>query len=128
MIFVNLPVADLEATKTFYTGLGFHIHEQFSDRDCVCIVISETIFVMTMNRKRFAEFVPGPVGDPATGTTTISCLSAASRQEVDDLVGRALAHGGKPWMDPMDEGFMYGHSFADPDGHAWEVIYMEVPA
>ena len=127
MIFLNLPVVDLKASTAFYTGLGFGINEQFSDNDCACIVVSETIFVMALRRERFADFVPGPVGDPAAATTAITCLSATSREEVDDLVARARANGGKPWMDPMDEGFMYGHSFADPDGHAWEVLYMEVP-
>jgi predicted lactoylglutathione lyase len=127
MIFLNLPVVDVEASTAFYTGLGFSINQQFSNSECACIVISDTIYVMALSRRRFADFVPGPVGDPTAGTTAISCLSASSRQEVDDLVARALTHGGKPWMDPVDEGFMYGHSFADPDGHAWEVVYMEIP-
>jgi predicted lactoylglutathione lyase len=125
MIFVNLPVADLAATTAFYTGLGFTINPQFSDAACTCIVISDTIVVMAVRRERFADFVAGQVGDPAAGTTVINCLSAESRQEVDDLVSRALAHGGKPWLDKMEEGPMYGHSFADPDGHVWEVLHME---
>lgn len=128
MIFINLPVADLEATKTFYTGLGFSLNEEFSDDSAACIVISETIYVMALTRTRFADFVNGPVGDPSTSTQVINCLSTESRAEVDDLVTRALDHGGKPWREPMDEGFMYGHSFADPDGHVWEVMYMEMPS
>ena len=128
MIFVNLPVADLAATTAFYTGLGFTINPQFSDAACTCVVISDTIVVMALRRERFADFVAGQVGDPAAGTTVINCLSAESRQEVDDLVSRALAHGGKPWLDKMEQGPMYGHSFTDPDGHVWEVLHMEQAA
>jgi hypothetical protein len=128
MIFVNLPVADLEATRRFYTGLGFTLNPQFSDSQTACIVISDTIVVMALQRDRFADFVAGPVGDPATATTVINCLSAASREEVDDLVQRALSGGGKPWLDKMTDGPMYGHSFADPDGHVWEVLHMDLGA
>jgi predicted lactoylglutathione lyase len=125
MIFVNLPVADLAATTAFYTGLGFTINPEFSDASCTCVVISDTIVVMALRRERFADFVAGEVGDPAAGPTVINCQSAESRQEVDDLVSRALAHGGKPWLDKMEQGPMYGHSFTDPDGHVWEVLHME---
>jgi predicted lactoylglutathione lyase len=91
-------------------------------------VVSDTIVVMLLARDRFADFVTGEVADPAAGTSVINCLSAASRAEVDDLVGRALAGGGRPWLDPMSEGPMYGGSFADPDGHVWEVLFMEPSA
>jgi predicted lactoylglutathione lyase len=128
MIFVNLAVADLAATRAFYTGLGFRLNPEYSDDSCVCIVISDTIVVMALQRERFADFVAGPVGDPAAGPTVINCLSTKSREEVDELVGRALAHGGKPWLDKLEQGPMYGHSFADPDGHVWEVLHMEQPA
>ncbi len=125
MIFLNLAVSDLAAARIFYTGLGFEAEERFSDSRCACIVISDTIFVMLLGRDRFADFVAGPVADPAAGTSSVNCLTAASREEVDTLVGRALASGGKPWLDPLAEGPMYGGSFADPDGHVWEVLYME---
>jgi len=125
MIFVNLPVADLAATKAFYTGLGFSLNPQFSDEQTACVVISDTIVVMALQRERFADFVTGSVGDPAQSTTVINCLSAESRAEVDELVSRALANGGKPWLDKMAEGPMYGHSFTDPDGHVWEVLHMD---
>lgn len=128
MLFINLPVRDLDTTKAFYTGLGFEINENFTDENAACIVISDAIFVMALTRPRFAEFVVGEVGDPASSTSVINSLSTSSRDEVDDLVSRALASGGKPWRDPMDEGFMYGHSFADPDGHVWEVVFMQIPA
>jgi predicted lactoylglutathione lyase len=125
MIFVNLAVADLDLAKAFYTSLGFGVNEQFSDDQAACIVISDTIYVMLLVRERFGDFVAGPIGDPTAGTSVINCISAGSRAEVDDLLGKALASGGKPWLDLMSEGPMYGGSFADPDGHVWEVLYMD---
>ena len=126
MIFVNLPVSDVTVARRFYTGLGFTVNETFSDDSCACIVVSDTIFVMLLNRQRFTDFIPGAVHTDPGRTEVINCLSAASREEVDELYGHALAGGGKPWMDTMDEGPMYGHSFADPDGHAWEILYMDM--
>jgi len=81
---------------------------------------------MLLVRDRFADFSAGPVGDARTSTTVINCLSAVSRAEVDELVDRALTSGGKTWLDKMTDGPMYGHSFADPDGHVWEVLFMEM--
>ena len=127
MIFINLPVRDLRASTDFYTGLGFQLNPTFSDHSCSCLAISDTIFLMALHVDRFADFVAGPVGDPQHGTTVINCLSADSRAEVDLLVSRALSHGGQPWLDKMEDGPMYGHSFADPDGHAWEVLHMDIP-
>lgn len=125
MIFVNLPVADVPAATAFYTALGFELNRAFSGESCSCLVVSETICVMALQRERFADYVAGPVGDPRQATTVINCLSAASREEVDALVAAALGAGGSPWLDRMEDGPAYGHSFADPDGHAWEVLCME---
>jgi predicted lactoylglutathione lyase len=128
MIFVNLPVSDLAASRAFYTGLGFSVNEMFSDDSAVSIVVSDTIVLMLLTRERFGDFVTGPVGDPRAATTSNSCLSADSPQEVDDLVSRALASGGGEWLPRMQEGPMYGHSFTDPDGHVWEVLHMDLGA
>ncbi len=128
MLFLNLPVTDLSVATDFYTGLGFGLNRDFSNAECSCIVVSDTLFVMLLTRDRFADFTAGPVGDARSATTSISCLSAVSRDEVDDLVSRALAGGGKPWLDPISHGPMYGHSFADPDGHVWEVLHMDPAA
>ncbi len=129
MIFVNLPVADLARAKAFYGGLGFGFNEQFSDDRTASVVISEQIVAMLLTRDRFADFVPGGlVGDPARATTVINALSVESREEADDLLARALASGGKPWQPAQDHGFMYGTSFADPDGHVWEAMWMDPSA
>jgi uncharacterized protein len=128
MIFVNLPVADLAVSRDFYTGLGFRLSEAYSDDQVAAIVVSDTIVVMLLTRDRFGDFVTGSVGDPRNGPTSIACLSAESPEEVDRLVGTAIATGGSAWLPKMEEGPMYGHSFADPDGHVWEVLHMDVGA
>lgn len=126
MIFLNLAVEDLAVATSFYTSLGFGVNEMFSDDQVTSIVISDTIVVMLLVKDRFADFVLGAVGDPQQATNALYCLSAQSPQEVDELVAKALAAGGKPWKDLLQEGPMYGHSFADPDGHVWEILHMDM--
>ena len=126
MIFVNLPVADVQVSRRFYTGLGFGVNEEFSDERVACIVVSDTIFVMLLEHSRFRDFVTTEIADPRRTTQVLNALSAESREEVDDLVARAVAHGGAA-RTPITEGGMYGHSFTDPDGHIWEVFHMEMP-
>ena len=128
MIFVNLPVTDLAGADAFYGALGFRRNDQFSDDRAVSYVVEENIVVMLLTRERFADFVPGQVGNPAETTSVINCLSATSREEVDRLVSTAIASGGKPWMPAQDHGSMYGASFADPDGNVWEVMWMDPAA
>ncbi|MCV2490155.1 VOC family protein [Geodermatophilus sp. YIM 151500] len=128
MIFVNLPVTDLERAKAFYAGLGFGFNEQFSDEKTASVVIDENIVVMLLTRERFADFVRGEVGDPSRATSVLNALSCSSREEVDDLLSRAVAHGGKPYRDTQDHGFMYAASFTDPDGNVWEPMWMDPSA
>ncbi|MEU2350120.1 VOC family protein [Modestobacter sp. NPDC049651] len=127
-IFVNLPVTDLARARAFYGGLGFTFDERFSDERTASAVIEENIVAMLLTRDRFADFVPGAVGDPAQATSAIHALSAASREEADELLARALANGGKPWQPAQDLGFMYGTSFTDPDGNVWEAVWMDPAA
>ncbi len=128
MIFVNLPVADRNRSAAFYTALGFSYNEQFSDDRCASFAIEENIAVMLLERDRFADFVAGEVGDPSQATSVLNCLSAGSREEVDAMVAAAIEAGGKPWQPAQDSGFMYGGSFADPDGNVWEVMWMDPAA
>ena len=125
MIFVNLPVTDLDRAKAFYAGLGFVNNPQFTDETAAAMVIEENIVVMLLTRAKFAEFVAGEVGDPATATSVLNAISAGSREEVDELYAKALASGGKPWKPAQDHGFMYGTSFSDPDGNVWEALWMD---
>jgi predicted lactoylglutathione lyase len=128
MIFVNLPVTDLERATAFYAALGFTNNAQFTDENAAAMVVEENVVVMLLTRQRFADFVPGEVGDPATATCVLHALSAGSRDEADDMLARALDAGGKPWQPAQDHGFMYGTSFTDPDGNVWESIWMDPAA
>ena len=128
MIFVNLPVRDVAASRAFWNGLGYPTDERFTDERTSNAAISDTIMLMLVERSRFEEFLAGPAGDPAAATSALYCLSADGREEVDALVDRAFAAGATAWQDPRDHGFMYGRSFRDLDGHVWEVMWMDVAA
>lgn len=127
-IFVNIAVKDLEKSKAFYSGLGFTNNPQFTDSTAASMVISDDIYVMLLTEEKFESFSPHPISDANKQTEVLLCLSCDSREEVDTTVKRALAHGGTVYREPMDYGFMYGHSFKDPDGHAWELAYMDPAA
>jgi predicted lactoylglutathione lyase len=128
MIFVNLPVKDLETSKSFWSKLGYSFNPQFTDENAACLVFSDTIYAMLLTEARFKDFTKKEIADAATSTEAILCLSADSREKVDELVDGALAAGGSPSNDPQDYGFMYGRSFQDPDNHLWEVMWMDVEA
>lgn len=125
MIFVNLPVKDLEASKRFFTALGFSINHQFTDETAAAIVVEENISLMLLTHAKFADFIVGGIADPANGVAGLTCFSATSREEVDGFLAKALANGGKPWKPAIDYGAMYGASFQDPDGHVFEVMWMD---
>jgi uncharacterized protein len=125
MIFVNLPVKDLEASKRFFTALGFEFNPEFSDDQAACMVVDQNIFVMLLVEERFRDFVNGEISDATKATEVLTCLSADSRQQVDEMVAAAIAAGGKPWKPTLEQGPMYGGSFQDLDGHVWELMYME---
>ena len=124
-IFVNLPVKDLRKSMAFFTGLGYTFNPRFTDDTAACLVISDDIYAMMLTEAKFREFTPKPVCDASKSTEVLVCLSCESREQVDDLVRRAVAAGGTTYTDPKDYGFMYQHGFQDPDGHIWEMIYME---
>ncbi len=125
MIFVNLPVRNLKASMEFFSKLGFEFNQQFTDEKAACMVISEDAFVMLLTEPFFKTFTKRQVGDTSKQTEALLALSCSSRAEVDEMVKKALAGGGKPAMDPKDYGFMYGWSFYDLDGHHWEPLWMD---
>ena len=123
-IFLNLPLADLAKSKAFFKALGFDHNPQFSDDGGACVVISDTIYVMLATHAKFRQFTPKAVCDTSKAVEVLINLSCESRQEVDDLVAKALANGGTTYDKPEDLGFMYSHSFLDPDGHGWGIFHM----
>jgi hypothetical protein len=123
-IFLNLPVADLQRSISFFKALGFVHNPQFSDDTAACIVISDAISVMLGTHAKFREFTPKAVCDTSQAVEVLISLSCESRKQVDELVAKALAAGGSTYDKPEDLGFMYTHSFVDPDGHGWGVLHM----
>ena len=129
LIFVNLPVTDLARATAFYQAIGAEKNEQFSDGTASCMVLSETIHVMLLTHDKFRQFTPKKIADARTSSEVLICTSADSRDAVDDVVSKAKAAGGAADPSPkQDFGFMYGRSFEDPDGHIWEVMWMDVEA
>ncbi len=124
-IFVNLPVKDLTKAVAFFTELGFEFNQQFTNENATCMVVNDDAYVMLLVEDFFKTFTTKQLADTTTSVETLVALSAESRDDVDELVGKALAAGGQPAGDPMDQGFMYGHSFQDLDGHVWEVVWMD---
>ena len=129
MIFVNLPVSDLARSTAFYEAVGATKNPQFTDDTAACMVLSDIIHVMLLTHDKFRQFTPKKIADARTTSEVLICLSADSRDAVDDVIGKAAGAGGSADPSPkQDYGFMYGRSFEDPDGHIWEVMWMDVEA
>jgi predicted lactoylglutathione lyase len=129
MIFINLPVSDLARATAFYQAVGAEKNAQFSDSTASAMVLSETIHVMLLTHDKFRQFTPKQIADAKTSSEVLICVSAESRGAVDDMIGKASAASGVADPSPkQDFGFMYGRSFEDPDGHIWEVMWMDVAA
>ena len=128
MLFVNIPVADLERSKAFFAELGFSYHPAMTDEHAACMLVGEHAFVMLGSREKFAELSKLPIADPATHALALYCFSVASRDEVDAVSAAALAAGGTEADDAEDLGFMYSRSFFDLDGHGWQVMWMDPAA
>lgn len=123
-IFVNLPVKNLDRSVEFFTRLGYSFNPQFTDENATCMIVAENIFVMLLVEPYFKTFIEKDICDATRQTEVIVCLSAESREWADDLVSKAAAAGGKATAS-KDYGFMYQTGFQDPDGHLWELAYMD---
>lgn len=127
-IIVHLSTKDVARARAFYTALGFTVNEDMSGEKHVGIVISEAIQLMLSDESFFATFSPRGLCDTSKYLEVLNCLQCPSRTEIDDLVRKAVAAGGTTVEEAEDHGFMYQHSFLDPDGHAWNLFHMtEVP-
>ncbi len=128
MIFVNLPVADLDAAKAFYEAIGAANNPQFTDETAACMVLSDTIHVMLLTHDKFAQFTKKAIADAHATSEVLICVSEDSREGVDEITEKALAAGGRETREKQDHGFMYGRSFEDLDGHIWEPMWMDLRA
>ena len=128
MLFVNMPVANLERSKAFFAELGFSFNPIFGDETSACMLVGEHAFVMLLSREKFAKHSKLPIADPATHALALYCFSVPSRDEVDSVSAAALAAGATEADKAEDFGFMYSRSFFDLDGHGWQVMWMDPAA
>jgi predicted lactoylglutathione lyase len=124
-IFVNLPVKDLDKSKAFFGKLGYTFNAQFTDATAACMVITDDIYAMLLTEAKFKEFSKKPIADAHKTTEVLIALSMDSKDEVNRVVDAAIKGGGSEARDPQDYGFMFLRSFNDPDGHVWEILWMD---
>jgi len=124
-IFVNLPVRDLNKSIQFFTKMGFRFNPKFTDQNATCMIINDTIFAMLIVEKVFKTFTPKKISNAKENTEVLLALSVESKKEVDSIMSKALAAGGKEPREAQDHGWMYGRSIEDLDGHIWEIFYMD---
>jgi hypothetical protein len=128
-IFVNLHVKNVKQSMAFFTGLGFEFNMQFTDEEkAACLVIGENMFAMLLNEEYFKSFTKKEIVDTDKYAQLTVALSAESREKIDEIVNKAVSLGGKLYTDPVDHGYMYQWGFQDPDGHIWEIVYMDMNA
>ena len=129
MIFVNLPVAEIAASRAFYEAVGFTNNPQFSDDTGICMVLSDTIFVMLLTQEKWKTFTSKAIPDAHTSAQVMLAINCDDRAAVDTLTEAAAKAGGKADPNPVqDHGFMFSRSFEDPDGHIWEAFWMDMQA
>jgi uncharacterized protein len=129
MIFVNLPVRDLNASRAFYVALGGEVNPQFSDERSTCVMFSEAIGVMLLTHERYRQFTQRPIGDARRDSYALLALSVDSRDAVNATLTRAVAAGGRADPNPaQDHGFMFNRTVEDPDGNVWEIVWMDTAA
>lgn len=124
-IFVNLPVKDLQRSITFFTALGYGFHPEFTDENATCMIIADNINVMLLVEPFFQTFTHKEICDATRQVEVLVCLTCESREAVDAMVAKAVSAGGTAPTPPKDHGFMYEHRYQDPDGHIWELVYLE---
>ena len=125
-VFINLPVSDLKKSMEFYSAIGFQNNPQFTDNTAACMFISEEIYVMLLTHKKFSEFTNKEIANTKKSIAVINALSMQNNDEVNEFVNKSIVAGGKEPVEAKDYGFMYQRSVEDPDGHIWEVFYMDM--
>jgi len=124
-IFVNLPIRDLKKSVGFFSKLGFTFNTQFTDENATCMIVDEDIFVMLLVEPFFKTFTKKEICNAYKSTEVIICLSAETRNAVDEIVNKAIKAGGTTPIEAQDQGWMYGRTFQDLDGHLWEIMFMD---
>jgi predicted lactoylglutathione lyase len=124
-IAVNLPVRDLAQSAGFFAALGFPSDKQLASENMEAVVVNDDIYVLLVDQSQFKMITKREIPDTAVTSEAIMQLQVESRQRVDELAGKAFAAGALPANEPNDQGFLYGRSFRDLDGHHWDVFCIE---
>ena len=125
-IFVNLPVKNLKRSIDFFSHLGFSFNMQFTDDKAACLIINDgSIYAMLLTEPMFKTFTKKEIADATKTTEVLIAIDAESKEKAGEMVSKAVEAGGSIYAEPQDHGWMYQHSFADPDGHQWEILYMD---
>lgn len=124
-IFVNLPIADLNRSVEFFEKLGFSFDPKFTNESGTCLILGENIFAMLLVKPFFQQFTKKEIANATQTTEVLLAMDVPTREEVDELVRKAVDAGGTIYMEPQDHGWMYQHSFADLDGHQWEIFFSD---
>ena len=130
LIFINLPVADLDRSRKFYEAIGARNEPRFTDDNAAMMVLSDAIHVMLLKHDFYSTFTSKPIADAHRSSQVLLALSADSVADVDALVEKAGSAGGLKDPGPKQDmgGMMYERSFEDPDGHHWEAVWMDPKA
>lgn len=124
-VFINLPVKDLDKSMAFFKAIGFSFNPQFTDKTAACMVINDNIYAMLLTHNKVKEFTNKPIADAHKTLEVLTALAVESKTKVNELADRAIKAGGTEAYSPKDYGFMFARSFEDPDGHIWEVFWMD---
>ena len=124
-IAVNLPVRDLAQSAGFFAALGFPSDKQLASENMEAVVVNDDIYVLLVDQSQFKMITKREIPDTAVTSEAIMQLQVESRQRVDELADKAFAAGALPANEPNDQGFLYGRSFRDLDGHHWDVFCIE---
>ena len=123
-IYVNLPVKNLSRSVEFFRKLGYSFNPEFTNEKAACMVVNDDIYIMLLGEDFFKTFIDKPICDATQSTEVLLCLSFESRDQVDEMVLKALAAGATTPRPAVDHGFMYSHGYQDLDGHLWELMSM----
>lgn len=124
-VFINLPVKDLDKSMAFFKAIGFSFNPQFTDKTAACLVMNDDIYAMLLTHNKVKEFTNKPIADAHKTLEVLTALAVESKTKVNELADRAIKAGGTEAYSPKDYGFMFARSFEDPDGHIWEVFWMD---
>lgn len=124
-IFINLPVKDLDKSMAFFKAIGFSFNPQFTDKTAACLVMNDDIYAMLLTHDKVKQFTNKPIADAHKTLEVLTALAVESKTKVNELADRAIKAGGTEAYSPKDYGFMFARSFEDPDGHIWEVFWMD---